>query len=104
MKILSIGNSFSENMHRYAHQMAEAAGVDLTVVNTFYGGCTMRRHTVFYDKEMPIYKKFVNAKCTEDGVTLQSILSSDTFDFVTFQAGTGGWEDEREGTAARKST
>ncbi|MBQ7624423.1 MAG: DUF4886 domain-containing protein [Clostridia bacterium] len=98
MKILSIGNSFSENMQTYVHQMAEAAGENVTVVNAYYGGCTMRRHTVFYDKKIPIYRRYMNGKCEEEGVTLQSIISSDKFDFVTFQPGTGGWEEQGEVT------
>ncbi len=98
MKILSIGNSFSQNMHAYVHDMALAAGEDVTVVNAYYGGCTMRRHTVFYDKNIPIYKWFIDSKLFKDGVTLREIISSDVFDFVTLQSGTGGWEEYGEVT------
>ena len=94
MKIVSIGNSFSVNMQRFAHQVAAAAGQELTVVNAYHGGCTMLMHARFYREEAPAYRHDKNGEILRKDVTLQSILSSDEFDFVTLQPGTKGWREE----------
>ncbi|WP_429976067.1 DUF4886 domain-containing protein [Enterococcus sp. DIV0086] len=44
IKILAIGNSFSENATHYVHQIAEASGVDTKVVNLYIGGCSLAQH------------------------------------------------------------
>ena len=44
MKILSIGNSFSQDAHRYLHKLAKQEGVDLKTVNLYIGGCSLRTH------------------------------------------------------------
>ena len=44
MKILAIGNSFSEDASAYIHQMAEIAGYDVQIVNLYIGGCPLERH------------------------------------------------------------
>ena len=44
MKILSIGNSFSEDAQRYLHQIANANGDDIFCANLYIGGCSLERH------------------------------------------------------------
>lgn len=44
LKILAIGNSFSEDATRYLHQLANAAGIDTKIVNLYIGGCPLERH------------------------------------------------------------
>ena len=44
IKILAIGNSFSQDATRYLHQFASAAGIDTKVVNLYIGGCPLERH------------------------------------------------------------
>ena len=39
MKVLAIGNSFSNDAMRYLHGIAKADGVDMKTVNLFIGGC-----------------------------------------------------------------
>lgn len=38
MKVLAIGNSFSNDAMRYLHGIAKADGVDMKTVNLFIGG------------------------------------------------------------------
>ena len=42
--VLSIGNSFSQDAHRYLHDFARSEGVDIETVNLFIGGCSLERH------------------------------------------------------------
>ena len=44
MKVLAIGNSFSEDATRYLHQIGEAAGVKNQIVNLYIGGCPLETH------------------------------------------------------------
>ena len=44
MKLLSIGNSFSQDAQRYLHRLAKNDGTDLKTVNLYIGGCSLRTH------------------------------------------------------------
>ena len=44
IKILAIGNSFSQDATYYLHQIAAADDVDIKVVNLYIGGCSLERH------------------------------------------------------------
>ncbi len=44
MKILSIGNSFSQDAQRYLHCLAKHDGTELKTVNLYIGGCPLRKH------------------------------------------------------------
>ena len=44
LKVLAIGNSFSEDATSYIKQIALADNVDLRVANAFIGGCSFERH------------------------------------------------------------
>lgn len=39
IKILAIGNSFSQDATHYLHQIGEADNIELKVVNLYIGGC-----------------------------------------------------------------
>ena len=42
--VLSIGNSFSQDAHRYLHDVARNEGVVLETANLYVGGCPLERH------------------------------------------------------------
>ena len=44
IKILAIGNSFSQDATHYLHQIGEADNIELKVVNLYIGGCSLERH------------------------------------------------------------
>lgn len=44
IRILSIGNSFSQDAQRHLHDLAKCEGVTIETVNPFIGGCTLERH------------------------------------------------------------
>ena len=43
-KILTIGNSFSQDSTAMLHDLAAAAGVETKVVNLYIGGCSLQQH------------------------------------------------------------
>ena len=46
MKILSIGNSFSQDAQRYLYRLAKKAGDTFKTVNLYIGGCSLRTHYI----------------------------------------------------------
>ena len=44
IKILSIGNSFSQDAQHYLHRISVAAEMPIKSVNLYIGGCNLRMH------------------------------------------------------------
>ena len=44
MKVLAIGNSFSQDATHYLHKIAASDGVEMKVVNLYIGGCSLEQH------------------------------------------------------------
>ena len=44
MRVLSIGNSFSQDATWYLHRIAEAGGREIETWNLYIGGCSHYRH------------------------------------------------------------
>lgn len=91
MKILSIGNSFSEDAHVYLHALAEQRGIDLKTVNIAIGGCSLQMHWENIENEKSSYLHNVNGgeKWDEQLVSVEQALKSDKFDVVTLQQVSG---------------
>ena len=85
MNILSIGNSFSQDAHRYLHQLARAGGVDLNVYNLYIGGCSLARHYRNMLGEGSDYVLEVNGNSTGFHVSLKQALLNRDWDVVTLQ-------------------
>ena len=80
MKVLTIGNSFSEDMTALLPPVAKSAGVEILVEDLSIGGCTMERHwgNIVREAEESGYHYF------EEG-TYKAKLASKQWDFVTIQ-------------------
>ena len=85
MKILSIGNSFSEDAQRYLSAVGHSLGLEIKCVNACIGGCTLVRHYNNMRSGTPDYLVQVCGSNLRDGATLEEILLSDTFDVITLQ-------------------
>lgn len=85
MKILSIGNSFSQDAQTYVHQIAAADGLELTVCNLYYGGCSLAQHMEFHKNNVPAYAYECNGAPTGETVTLLQGLAKEQWDFITLQ-------------------
>ncbi len=85
MKLLSIGNSFSQDAHRYLHEVAKADGVDLKCVNLYIGGCSLSRHFINMNNDAKAYSFEFNGESTGIMVTIKEALQSDDWDFITLQ-------------------
>jgi len=91
LKVLCVGNSFSLNATRYFPAIAKAGGKELKVVNASIGGCSIERHlrhAKLYaeNPEDPQGRPYGPSGKLEYGTrSLQQMLESDTWDFVTIQ-------------------
>lgn len=85
MKILAIGNSFSQDATRYLHQIAEADGEDFFVVNLYIGGCALYRHYNNLMSDARAYSYEVNGRSTGIYVSIYQALRSQKWDIITLQ-------------------
>ena len=85
MKILSIGNSFSQDAQRNLHALAQQHGINLRAINLMIGGCSLRTHYLNMLNDTKAYGYEYNGEATGLKVTLAEALSSDIFDVITLQ-------------------
>ncbi|MBE6655246.1 MAG: DUF4886 domain-containing protein [Ruminococcaceae bacterium] len=85
LKILSIGNSFSQDAQRYLHRLAKQDGTELKTVNLYIGGCPLRRHYLNMLDDNVAYDFEFNGETTGIKVSIRQALVSDEWDFITLQ-------------------
>ena len=85
MRILSIGNSFSEDAQRYLNGVAKASGVSLTCFNLMIGGCSLERHYRNMLSGGEVYRLQHNGEDTGFSTSLAEALLSGSWDIITLQ-------------------
>ena len=85
MNILSIGNSFSQDAHRYLHQIAKSDGVNIDAYNLYIGGCSLSQHYRYMLDNGRHYHLEMNGKDTGFAVSLEEALLNRDWDVVTVQ-------------------
>ena len=91
IKVLAVGNSFSENaIEQNLYQLAETNGDTLIIGNMFIPGCTINRHWKCAQSEEVAYqyRKVVNGKKanTSDKSMLECVRD-EAWDYISFQQG-----------------
>lgn len=89
MKILSIGNSFSQDAQRWLHAVAQADGGNLDTVNLYIGGCSLERHWDNVLSRVEDYDMEGNDGIFIRKISLNETLESDRYDVVTLQQVSG---------------
>ena len=90
VKILAIGNSFSQDaVEQYLHELAEAEGISTIIGNMFIGGCSLERHVKNARDNAPAYayrKIGTDGKKREKGkMSLETVLADEDWDYVSLQ-------------------
>lgn len=85
MKILSIGNSFSEDAQAYLHKLASECGIDIDSVNLFIGGCSLETHYNNIKENKVAYMVEENGVRTEKWASVSSALNNENYDIITLQ-------------------
>lgn len=90
VRILAIGNSFSEDaVEQHLYDLAKEEGVPVIIGNMYIGGCTLERHVNNARNDAPAYRY---RKIDADGnlqqindYSLSLALRNDDWDYVTVQ-------------------
>jgi len=98
MKILAIGNSFSQDATTYLHQTALAQGVELEVYNLYIGGCPLEKHALNLETNEPAYEEQLNGVPTGRMVSIREMLRLHQWDAVITQQAShdSGWMETYE--------
>ncbi len=91
IKVLAIGNSFSEDaVEHYLFELAAAQGDSLVIGNAYVPACTIDMHLYYLSNSVKryAYRKIVGGVKTEEkGVSLQRIILDEPWDIITLQQG-----------------
>ena len=93
LKVLAIGNSFSNNTTQYLYDVAKAEGMTDVVIGRLYiSGCTLALHVANAKENKPayIYYKNDSGKWNQmESATLLYALQDEQWDIITLQQGSG---------------
>ncbi|MDD4921873.1 MAG: DUF4886 domain-containing protein [Bacteroidales bacterium] len=93
IKILAIGNSFSDDAaESYVDDLAKADGVNVIIGNMYIGGCSLEKHWNNANGNLPAY----SYRKITDGVktvlakqTLEDAIKDEDWDYITVQQVSG---------------
>lgn len=84
MKMLSIGNSFSQDALAYFRDMAVSSGFEVEVWHLHIGGCSLERHYNNMIADIPEYGFVVNGE-NKPNARLSDVVETEQFDIITIQ-------------------
>lgn len=92
LRILAIGNSFSEDaLEQEFYPIAKADGMQVIIGNMYIGGCTIDRHVENIKGNLPAYSYrkigLDGQKVTTPNVRLIEAISDENWDYITVQQG-----------------
>ena len=98
MKILAIGNSFSEDAMYYLKNIADADGVEVKAVNLYIGGCNLERHWKNIRTDAREYQYQLNGHPQDRMVSVKEALDEEEWDYIVTQQAShdSGWQDTYE--------
>ena len=94
IKILSIGNSFSDDaVEDHLYDIAKAEGKSIVIGNMYIGGCSLAKHLRNAKENKAAYRYSKRTcdgvKTHTKGVTLETALADENWDYITFQQQSG---------------
>lgn len=89
IKILAIGNSFSEDaVENYLYNIAAENNIEMTIGNMYIAGCSLEMHWQNADNNSAAYayRKIVNGSITRrSNTSLYTAITDENWDYITFQ-------------------
>lgn len=93
LKVLAIGNSFSEDaVEQNLYDIAAAAGKPIIIGNMYIGGCTIDKHLECIEGDKPAYRyrKIVGGEMTTEWhYKLSDAIKDEAWDIVSVQQASG---------------
>lgn len=85
MRVLAIGNSYSQDATRYLHDIAKADGCNLQAANLYIGNCTLELHHKNMQSGARDYELQFDGHMTGFFLSMDEALTSRKWDVVTLQ-------------------
>lgn len=85
MKVLSIGNSFSQDAHKWLHKLAKLNGFQIDTVNLYIGGCSLETHWANVEQNNAYYDLERNGGESEGKISIADALKLEKWDIITLQ-------------------
>lgn len=90
LKVLAIGNSFSEDaIEYYLYGLAKAAGKDIVIGNLYIGGAELALHVENANNNAEVYSyRKINksgTKTTTENVSIATAVADENWDYISFQ-------------------
>lgn len=85
MRILAIGNSFSQDSTAHLTRLAQAGGEDFFVLNLYIGGCSLKRHWENMKANAAEYDEQFHGEPTGRKMSIDEALAEGPWDVVTLQ-------------------
>lgn len=85
MKLLSIGNSFSVDAHRWLRDIAVAHGEEMYNVNLYIGGCSLMRHWSNVETNTAGYSTYIYGVSVKRAISIAEALAMEKWDVITVQ-------------------
>jgi len=92
IKILCIGNSFSQDATQYIYDIAQSAGVSVVIGNLYSSGCSLERHWKNAESNYSAYTyyKWTSPDMqTTEKQTIKAAVLDEKWDYITFQQFSG---------------
>lgn len=93
LKILTIGNSFSDDSMEYVYQIAQSAGVKtIRLGNLYIGGCTLDTHAANAREDKGAYEYRTNDRgrwSTVPNYKMSDAIKSENWDYISLQQASG---------------
>ncbi len=85
MKVLSIGNSFSQDAQRYLSQLAKSDEADIYCVNLYVGGCPLSLHYENMINNAENYDFEICGRAAEQKISIAEAIKMEEWDIITLQ-------------------
>lgn len=89
MKVLSIGNSFSEDAQRFLHDISLCGKTKIDTTNLMIGGCTLETHLNCIKEKKSDYCLQGNGLEYIKNASANEVIENEAFDIVTVQQASG---------------
>ncbi len=93
VKILAIGNSFSQDaVEQYLYDLAKASGIEVVIGNMYIGGCDLDKHFANLQSDAGAYeyrKVTAGEKKNRTGIRLSEALADEPWDYISLQQASG---------------
>ncbi len=88
IKILAIGNSYSNNATQYVDEITASLGIKTETYSLYYPGCSIQQHVNFYNNASTVYALATKGENLNWQInTMQKAFALHNYNYITIQQG-----------------